>query len=688
MARFLFVLFASFLLSIGTASGQGVIVAAGGGAEGDQGDTSSWSYALYSELVANGDVTADGDVEVAILATSLPTNPSDRNWMPNYFEWIGTTLGVSVSAFNVEVASRTDAEDASLVDPVADADVVFIKGGDQGEYVDLWDGTRLEENVETVANRGGAIGGTSAGAMSLADFTFGPEKDMISTDALFDAHTSYMDDVDGGSGLHRDFLAMIPGVYVETHYTWRGRLGRALGILAKAVDDFGTSSIQAVGIEEYTGFVLRDGVATVHGHGAVSIVSPTTTSTWTRVAGEPLGATHLRLDRLADGWQYDFTQQSVVPPSDALSVSDPGEGTSNSGALTVNGASTSDQSSFARVASFDPYALAPTGSTPFIRDAVGLTDAMNSDRRGYVQEAIFRALYDVPSHTGFLLYDDVYNNATGTISRTSDAPDHIRFGADLASIVLDGSTIEWKGLASDFPSKNGVPYTAGLSGVTVHVLADSDGRDRVYNSRTHAVVSDSTSTDPSDATMVTSLTTSTQHQGPHTTALADVAVTSDGQPVEGATVDVTWSGSHEGSTSATTSPDGTVQFESARVKDAPWSFTITVDTVTASGHTWDATNSETTQTVSSSLHAAGGLQSAPNPASDRLTVRYDVSTPGRVQVRLYNLLGQAIRTLVDRTATAGPHTVTIDTSELSAGPYVLRFTDASAQHTQRVTVVR
>lgn len=46
---------------------------------------------------------------------------------------------------------------------------------------------------------------------------------------------------------------------------------------------------------------------------------------------------------------------------------------------------------------------------------------------------------------------------------------------------------------------------------------------------------------------------------------------------------------------------------------------------------------------------------------------------GRAQGALYNVL-ERVRTLVDRDATAGPHTGTLDASDGSAGPDVLRFT--------------
>jgi putative intracellular protease/amidase len=230
------------------AHAQGMVVAAGGGAEGNQGDQTSWSYRLYKKLIENGDKNNDGVVKVAVLTTLLNVNdPSwysyaeaattanppglglthaqavaqaqtDDAFVPNYFVWIGQTLGVTVQAFNVEVGSLSAANTASTVDSVAGVDVVFIKGGDQGEYYDKWNGTRLETNIRTVLNRNGAIGGTSAGAMSLAQYSFSGGQDMISADVLADAKSTYLNDASqsGTSGIHTDFFSVVSNAVIDT----------------------------------------------------------------------------------------------------------------------------------------------------------------------------------------------------------------------------------------------------------------------------------------------------------------------------------------------------------------------------------------------------------------------------------------------------------------------------------------
>lgn len=89
---------------------QGTVMLAGGGSEGDIGDTNAWSYGLYAALVENGDVDGDRTVRVAVVSRL-----SETDFIPNYFERIGQLLGVTVDAFNVRVASQTEADNPATV---------------------------------------------------------------------------------------------------------------------------------------------------------------------------------------------------------------------------------------------------------------------------------------------------------------------------------------------------------------------------------------------------------------------------------------------------------------------------------------------------------------------------------------------------------------------------------------------
>ncbi|MGE0479134.1 MAG: cyanophycinase [Phycisphaerae bacterium] len=280
-----------------------VVVLAGGGREAEIGDHDAWSARLYRELLAPGDRTGDGRVSVALLAVRPQSEA-----MPDYFRWLGADV-----AANIVIDTPEAADDPALDDRFANVDAIFVKGGEQGRYYDCWNDRRIEQCVRRVVARGGAIGGTSAGAMALAEFALAGSMSLTAPDVLADAHTRLLDDAtDGGSGVQTDWFGFVPGVLVDTHVTQRGRLGRTAGALARAIDDSGRRDLLAIAIDQQTGVVIRDRHATVVGRGAVEFLRPGPASELRRTRGAPLVWTDLRLDRLTDGWTFDLAAQRTL----------------------------------------------------------------------------------------------------------------------------------------------------------------------------------------------------------------------------------------------------------------------------------------------------------------------------------------------------------------------------------------
>ena len=486
-----YVMVAALMLGIYTPTvlGQGVIVAAGGGSEGDIGDTTAWSYPLYKALVDNGDINGDAKISVAILSTGV-----EDGWLPSYFQWLGAD-----SAFNVRVTTRSMANDPAVVDVVKSADVVFLKGGDQGVYYDEWNDSLLEDHIRyVVQTRSGAIGGTSAGAMSLSQYAFAGGTDLISLDVLTDAQTRNLDDTDGGSALHDDFLQLVAGCVIDTHYTTRARMGRLAGIMAKGISDGAPTTLVGIGIDERTGLLFKGKTAKVYGVGAVDFLQQTSATRVRRDPRKPLIYTNLREDRLIEGWTFDLTTRLPVftsAPTGTKSVTYAGDGVPNSGSLTINGTEPDDDGKFEKKVTYAPlaYTLEDGTYTTFVRNSVGAVDAQDSDRRGAAHEALFRGLYDVPSFTGFLVAD------SGRLYRGGSTPDILEFQWNTksqyrraATIVIDGKTITHKGLSpytSNVDNGSGDLNAAALIGATVHIAADSGrGGGPSYDTRRHQMV--------------------------------------------------------------------------------------------------------------------------------------------------------------------------------------------------------
>lgn len=81
-------------------------------------------------------------------------------------------------------------------------------------------------------------------------------------------------------------------------------------------------------------------------------------------------------------------------------------------------------------------------------------------------------------------------------------------------------------------------------------------------------------------------------------------------------------------------------------------------------------------------------QNYPNPFNPTTTIAYDLSSPDRVRLVVYNLLGQTVGELIDARQTPGHHVIDFDASRLSSGVYVYRLTAGSQSQTRKMVLVK
>jgi cyanophycinase len=168
------------------------------------------------------------------------------------------------SAATIVFSGREDSEDPKLIEHIAQAEAIFISGGDQSNYVRFWQDTPVEEALNRHIASGRPLGGSSAGLAILGEFSFSSMIDTIHSPAAI------ADPYGNKVTLSRDFLriALLAGIITDTHFAKRDRMGRLVVFLARILADGWAKQVRAIGVEEGAAVLLDpDGQAKVIGSG-------------------------------------------------------------------------------------------------------------------------------------------------------------------------------------------------------------------------------------------------------------------------------------------------------------------------------------------------------------------------------------------------------------------------------------
>lgn len=156
----------------------------------------------------------------------------------------------------VPMWTRDDASNPSVVEQLAEADGIFMTGGDQNRLMQcLWESPAAQAMHRAFHVNGCCIAGTSAGAavmsrqmLAQGTATPNPEKDVVQMDIG---------------------LGFVANAIIDQHFSQRQRLGRLLSALAQRPDMLG------VGIDEDTALVIERGQSIeVVGRGSVTLLDP------------------------------------------------------------------------------------------------------------------------------------------------------------------------------------------------------------------------------------------------------------------------------------------------------------------------------------------------------------------------------------------------------------------------------
>jgi cyanophycinase len=199
-------------------------------------------------------------------------------------DWPGLTMFKDFGATNITVLHTTDrkvADSEAFARPLTTARAVWFPGGRQWRLVDAYLHTRTEREVERVLERGGVVGGSSAGASILSSYM------------VRGAHeNNYVMMAPG----YEEGFGLIKGVAIDQHMLTRNRQDDLEEVVAKHPDVLG------IGLDESTAIVVRGQEFEVTGASKIAIHDGRS------VAGERQQRNGKRYYFMAPGERYDLTK--------------------------------------------------------------------------------------------------------------------------------------------------------------------------------------------------------------------------------------------------------------------------------------------------------------------------------------------------------------------------------------------
>ena len=81
-------------------------------------------------------------------------------------------------------------------------------------------------------------------------------------------------------------------------------------------------------------------------------------------------------------------------------------------------------------------------------------------------------------------------------------------------------------------------------------------------------------------------------------------------------------------------------------------------------------------------------QNYPNPFNPSTTISFNLSKPGIVTLRIYNLMGEEIKTLVEGYREAGLYRINFNADDLASGMYLYRLNTNGFTETKKMLLIK
>jgi cyanophycinase-like exopeptidase len=201
---------------------------------------------MDEDLDVSGHRASRSPIRVVILPTAAARGRPDQAGRTGAaaFQGRSDARGLPVHIEVALVVDRSSADDPALADLLGGADLIHLSGGDPDIVPAILEGSAAGEALRAAWTRGAVIGGASAGAMVLADWSWTPQ-----------------------GGIRG--LGLVHGLAVVPHYDDIRRIAWQAGL-----DRVAPAGLGYLGLDERTGVISGNGSWQVAGEGAAYWFAP------------------------------------------------------------------------------------------------------------------------------------------------------------------------------------------------------------------------------------------------------------------------------------------------------------------------------------------------------------------------------------------------------------------------------
>jgi cyanophycinase len=196
-------------------------------------------------------------------------------------------MGKVNSVETLKIDSRELANNDTVVNIIRNAEMLFIAGGDQSNYMKYWKGTKTMDAINYLLNKKHVpVGGTSAGCAILGGFYYSGEIASLTADTALANPYHNLVKLYNNDFLHAPYLQ---NVITDQHYLTRSRQGRHLVFLARIAKDWKVNA-KGIAADERTAVCMdENGQAVVYGSSKAYFLLPNAGKPPEQVApGKPL----------------------------------------------------------------------------------------------------------------------------------------------------------------------------------------------------------------------------------------------------------------------------------------------------------------------------------------------------------------------------------------------------------------